>query len=155
GAARDDGDAEQGGRDRAVDEGRRDAHGLAAGGRPALGLRFAFSPQRSRVPRVPSGRGRATGGVTCPASSALDTVTCVPSVRRAKPVVTTRSPASKPVATTACTSFCCVSVTRRTVTASPSLSTYTNGPLGPRWMAAVGTTTTCRRVSMRTRTLTN
>src|SRR5262245_13030448 len=153
----DDGDPEQRGRDRAVDEGRRDAHGLATGGGPALGLRFAFSPARSppRVPRVPSGRGRATGAVTCPASSALDTVTGVPSVRRAKPVVTTRSPACKPVATAACTSFCCVSVTRRTVTVSPSLSTYTNAPLGPRWMAAVGTTTTWRRVSMSTRTLTN
>src|SRR5262249_13401548 len=152
-----DRDPEQRGRDRAVDEGRRHAHGLATGGKPALGLRLAFSPPRSppRVPRVPSGRGRVTGVVTCPASSALDTVTCVPSVRRATPAVTTRPPASKPVATTACTSFCCVSVTRRTVTELPSLSTYTNGPLGPRWMAAVGTTTTWRKVSMRTRTLTN
>src|SRR5262249_56318006 len=98
-----DGDPEQRGRDRAVDEGRRDAHGLATGGRPALGLRFAFSPARSppRVPRVPSERGRTTGAVTCPASSALDTVTCVPSVRRAKPVVTTRPPPCKPLAATA------------------------------------------------------
>src|SRR5262249_57632912 len=78
-----DGHPEERGRDRAVDERRGHAHGLAA----ALGLPFALS--LPRVPRVPSGRGRAVGA-SCPASSALDTVTCAASVRRAKPVLTTR-----------------------------------------------------------------
>ena len=56
----------------AADEGRRYAHGVAVRGRPALGVRLAFSPPR--VPRVPSGRGRGSDAIW-PASSALDTAT--------------------------------------------------------------------------------
>src|SRR5262249_4019146 len=114
-------DPEQRGRDRAVDEGRRHAHGLTTGaGTAAVGVRFPFSCPRGV--RVPSGACRGPG-VIWPASSALETVTCVPSVRRPKPVVTTRSSACRPVATTACTSSCWVSRTRRTVTLLSSLST--------------------------------
>src|SRR5262245_57890965 len=57
---------------------KRGAHGLTTGGPAAVGVRFPRSPPR--VPRGPSGaRGRAPG-VTWPASSALDAMTCVPSL---------------------------------------------------------------------------
>src|SRR5262249_46355498 len=112
--------SEQRGRDRPVNEGRRYAHGLAGDGNAALGLCLPLPPPRG--PRVPSGRGRRSGTI-CPLSSAPATATRVPSARRAKPVVMTRSPVCRPLATTALASSCCVSVTGRTVTVSPSLST--------------------------------
>src|SRR5204862_3190858 len=94
--------------------------------------------------------GCAPGGG---ADSALVTATAAPAVRRAKPVVTTRSSASRPLAMTACVSSCCDTVTGRTATLLSGCTTYTNVPLGPRCTAAVGATTTCLSVWVSSRTL--
>ena len=70
-------------------------------------------------------------------------------------MVTSRSPALSPSATTARTSSCRDTVTRRIATVKSSSMMKTNVPVGPRCTAEVGTTTTCRSVSISSRTLTN
>src|SRR5262249_45487302 len=78
--------AEQGGGDRPVDEGRRDAH--------CCGF---------RLPRWRRWWGCAGGGAA--AGSLLPITTSLPSLSRAKPVVTTRSGGSTPLLITAWVSF--------------------------------------------------
>src|SRR5215470_11348821 len=105
-AAEHHGDAEQRGRDRPQDEGRGDGH------RPCAQV---LGPRRWRRGSV---EAEGTG-----VSSGLPTATLAPSNRRAKPVVTTCSPAVTPPVTTACTSSCCDTVTGLTVTDLSSFTT--------------------------------
>ena len=121
-------DAEQRGRDRPLDEGRRDAHcvvlgvlgraaplgasallALAVASPPCVALAFGARPVRAAASRPALRSGRL------PSALAPHRV---PSASRAKPVVTTRSPPSRPVAITARRSSCCATVTGRTATLS-------------------------------------
>src|SRR5581483_1032251 len=149
-AAQHDREGQKRGRDRPPDDGRRNR-----------GAHWAASERRLRRPSPPPPPPRrrcgcATGSLPgAGTDSALVTVTFEPAVSRAKPVVTTRSPAFRPLAMTDSVSFCWETVTGRTVTVLSACTANTKVPLGPRWTAAVGTTTACRNVSIKSRTLTN
>ena len=83
-------ESQQRGGDRPPDEGRGDAHCCVLGLALRSGLGALLTLGRAAPPLAPLRLGRAARRATAP-TSALVAATAAPSVRRAKPVVTTRS----------------------------------------------------------------
>ena len=144
--------SQQRSRDRPPDERRRDAHSCASFDDDVANACRGRSA--CRPPVAPRRGHRLAAGRPAPARR-WSPPPRLPAVSRAKPVVTTRSPASGRSRSPPGSQSCCDTVTGRTATVLSGCTTKTKMPFGPRCTAAVGATTTCFSVSISSRTLTN